>query len=96
MLFRLITAWVCNLIDTIATVHLYTVYDGEELNPISAWLLSQSTTTFTVVKMVVMTLAVAFAWWRKDMKICKVASWILFVEYLLVAFYYAIVCAILT
>lgn len=91
MIFRLITAWLCNLIDTIATVHLYTTYNGEELNPISDWFLSQSTADFVVFKMLVMTVAVLFMWWQRDVKFCRVASWILFVEYLLVAFYYFLI-----
>lgn len=95
MLFRLIIAWICNLIDTVATVYLYTNFDGEELNPISDWLLSQSTTVFAAFKIAVMTVAVLFIWWKQDMKFCRVASWILFVEYLLVAFYYLIIFMII-
>ena len=39
MVTRLIITWICNLIDTAATLHLYLVYGGVELNPISAVLL---------------------------------------------------------
>lgn len=104
MLFRLIVAWLCNLIDTIATAYLYTNFDGEELNPISAWLLSQSVTTFVAFKLIVVTYAVVFMWWKRDLIIsvtlarrkidipfCKITSWMLFVEYLLVAIYYLVV-----
>ena len=93
MFIRLIIAWICNLIDTIATVHLYTNYDGTELNPISSALL-QSPPVFIAFKLVVMTIAVAFLWWKQDWVLCKVLSWILFIEYLLVAFYYLIVYTI--
>ena len=94
MLFRLITAWICNLIDVISTVHLYMNYDGTELNPISAVLL-QSPQVFTVFKLVVMTIAVAFLWWKQDWALSKVVSWVLFIEYLLVAFYYLMIYTII-
>ena len=95
MVYRIVIAWICNLIDTIATAHLYMNHEGEELNPISNWLLEQSVTTFVACKLIIMTLAALFMWWKQDMKFCKVASWILFVEYLLVAFYYAIIFMII-
>lgn len=90
MNIRLIVAWICNLIDVIATLHLYTQYNGKEINPISAFLL-KSPPVFVTVKIVTMSIAVAFMWWRKDWKISKVLSWILFIEYLLVALYYLII-----
>lgn len=94
MVTRLILAWLCNLIDVIATVYLCTYCNGEELNPISAELLN-SPPLFIAFKLIVMTIAVLFMWWRQDTKFCKVASWILFIEYLLVAFYYVIVFTII-
>lgn len=87
MLFRLITAWLCNLFDVYSTLYFYTYFEGEELNPISAWLL-QSPPLFVIVKLTVMTIAVAFCWWKRDWKLCEAVSWILFVEYMLVAAYY--------
>lgn len=93
MFIRLIIAWICNLIDTIATVHLYTNYDGTELNPISAVLL-RTPLVFIAFKLIVMTIAVAFLWWKQDWMLCKVLSWVLFIEYLLVVFYYLIVYTI--
>lgn len=94
MFIRLIIAWICNLIDTIATVHLYTNYDGTELNPISAVLL-RTPQTFVTFKLVVMTIAVAFLWWKRDWNLCKVMGWILFIEYLLVVFYYLMIYTII-
>lgn len=90
MILRLIITYLCNLIDTVSTVYFYTVYEGTELNPISAAMLTQSPVLFIVFKLIVMTIAVAFMWWKKDWKFCKIASWILFIEYLLVAIYYLI------
>lgn len=95
MLIRLITAYLCNLIDTIATVYFYIVYDGTELNPISAELL-RSPPLFVAFKLIVMTIAVTFIWWKRDWKFCKVTSWVLFVEYLLVTIYYIILIALIT
>lgn len=90
MLLRLIITYLCNLIDTIATVYFYIVYEGTELNSISAAMLTQSPALFIAFKLIVVTIAVAFMWWKKDWKFCKVASWVLFIEYLLVAIYYLI------
>jgi hypothetical protein len=95
MLFRLITTWVFNLIDTVATVYFYNNYDGTELNPISAAMLTQSPALFIAFKLIVMTIAVAFMWWKRNWKFCKVTSWILFVEYLLVAIYYLVITILL-
>ena len=95
MKIRLAIIWVCNLIDTIATVYLCNHFDGEELNPISDWFLSQSTDMFVIFKMIVVTYAVIFMLWKQDMKFCKIASWILFVEYLLVAIYYMFIYSVL-
>jgi hypothetical protein len=87
MLFRLIAIWICNLIDTIATVYLYVNYDGTEINPICAELL-KNPPLFTIVKVAIMSIAVLFLLWKKDWILCKIASWILFIEYLLIAIYY--------
>lgn len=87
MIARLITIWICNLIDTISTLYFYTYHGGIELNPISAELL-HSPQLFVTFKLFIMTIAVTFLWWKQDLKFCKIASWILFVEYLLVVFYY--------
>lgn len=90
MLTRLLITYLCNLLDIVATLHLSATQNGEELNPIAAWLL-QFPPLFVTVKMVVMTTAVAFMWWKRDWRLCEIASWILCIEYLLVACYYLIV-----
>lgn len=93
MAFRLIIAWLCNFIDTAATLHLY-AQGHEELNPISSILL-QSPPLFATFKLTTMTIAVMFCWWKRDWNLCKVASWIFFIEYLLVAIYYMFVYLLL-
>ena len=95
MSIRLITAWLCNLIDTAATLHLYLVYEGEELNPISAFLLRQSPALFIAYKLVMMTSAVVIIWWKRDWKLSQAASWVLFISYLAAALYYLFVYLIL-
>lgn len=92
---RLAIAYLGNLIDTAATLHLYLVYEGEELNPISAWLLSKSPTLFVTYKLVMMTLLVVLTWWKRDWLLSKFASWIVFVSYVSVSLYYLFVYAIL-
>lgn len=94
MAFRLIIAWLCNFIDTAATLHLYLVYEGEELNPISAFLL-QWPPLFVAYKLVLMTILVALLWWKREWKLCEVISWIFSIEYLLVAIYYMFVYLLL-
>lgn len=87
---RLFLTYLANLIDTMATVHLYLTYDGTELNPISAWLLQWSP-GFVLAKLLIVPGALIFIWWKQDWWFCKAASWILCIEYGLVATYYLIV-----
>lgn len=91
---RLITAWLCNLFDVAATLHLYLVYEGEELNPISAFLLPYPP-LFIAYKLVMMTSAVVLLWWKRDWKLSQAASWVLFINYLAAALYYLFVYLIL-
>lgn len=92
---RLITAWLCNLFDTAATLHLYFNYEGEELNPISAFLLRQSPALFVTYKLVMMTLLVVLLWWKRDWKLSQAVSWLPFVNYLAISLYYLYVYLIL-
>ena len=87
MLFRLIIAWFCNLFDVICTLYFYTNYDGEELNPISAWLL-QWPPVFVTVKIVGMTVLVGLLLYKKEWLFCRIVEWWLFVVYTLTAAYY--------
>ena len=85
---RLIVAWLGNLIDTIATVYLTSYCDGMEINPISAVMLEKPF-LFILVKVLMMTISAIFIWRFRDRPFFKVTSWMLFVEYLAVAIYYA-------
>ena len=90
---RLITAWLCNLIDTAATIHLFLQYGNWELNPISAWLLGRSPLLFAGYKLLCMTALVVLCWWKRDWKLSKAASWLVFVNYTAVTVYYMAVYA---
>jgi hypothetical protein len=87
MVYRLITAWLCNLFDVICTLYFYFNFDGEELNPISNWLL-QWPPAFVVVKLVGMTVLVALLLYKKEWLLCQIIEWYLFIAYLLVTVYY--------
>jgi hypothetical protein len=87
MLFRLITAWICNLFDVVSTLYFYFNFDGEERNPISAWLL-QWPPLFVAVKIVGMTVLVGLLLYKKEWLFCRIVEWWLFVVYMLTAAYY--------
>ncbi len=89
MIYRILIAWIGNLIDTVATVQLYTRGLGVEINPLSAWLL-RCPVVFVVVKMALMSIAVWSCWRERRRKVFQVASWVLCTEYLAVAAYYAV------
>lgn len=91
---RLILTWLFNLIDTVATLYLYLFHNGVELNPISAILL-KSPELFATVKLSAMTVVVWLILQKRDLAVSKAASWILFIEYLLVAIYYMFVFMII-
>lgn len=91
---RLITAWLGNLIDIFATMHLMAYIGGEEINPISAFLLQQPP-LFIIIKLLSATIAVLGIWYFRDRKIFKILSWIFFIVYLLVLTYYGAIAAIL-
>lgn len=87
MLFRLITVWICNLFDVICTLYFYTNFDGEELNPISNWLL-QWPPVFVAVKLIGMTVLAVLLLYKKEWLLCQIIEWYLFIAYLLVTIYY--------
>lgn len=86
---RAVIAWWCNLFDTAVTACLWvTLGPGGELNPISAWLLSQSVGLFVAVKLGLMSIGLMGCWIFRERRICQIAVWVAFIEYLLVAGYY--------
>lgn len=83
-----------NLVDTLATLHLYRTRMFEELNPIMALLL-QNPFPFAIIKISVMTLILLRLWQVREDKKSKIAinigCWI----YGLIALYYAILIVLL-
>lgn len=91
---RLAIAYLGNLIDTAATLHLYLNDLGEELNPISIVLL-RCPPAFVAYKILMMTAAVVLIWLKRDLILCIIMSWFLCVIYILTAAYYLFCYAIL-
>ena len=84
---RLIAIYVFNLIDIIAT--LTTTQSGfVEINPVAALLL-QSTVLFVEVKFAAGLLVVCWLWHNRSHRLARLASWIVFIMYGVVALYYA-------
>ena len=84
---RLIATGVFNLLDTIAT--LVTTQNGfVEVNPVAAFLL-QSPVLFAAVKFAAGLVVVCWLWHNRVHRLARVASWIVFIMYGLLALYYA-------
>ena len=86
---KLLLIWLCNLIDTFATLCLYQTGMFEELNPVMALLLHHPF-LFTIIKISVITIVLLRLWKEREDKKAQIAinvgCWI----YGLVALYYAI------
>lgn len=84
--------WICNLVDTVATLSLYETGLFEELNPFMAYLL-QTPFLFGVVKISVITIILLRLWQVREEKKAKIAinigCWI----YGFIALYYVFIFA---
>ena len=87
MKIRLYLIFCFNIIDIVSTLYVIQ-HGGIELNPICAWLL-QWPLVFVVSKIAVATLLLILLWVLQEYKVARFASWILFIEYTYIAFYYA-------
>lgn len=86
---RIVITWLCNLFDTAVTACLCVTFGpGGELNPVSAWLLSQSVGLFVAVKIGLMSIGLLGCWLGRERRICRALVWVAFVEHLLVVGYY--------
>lgn len=83
----LIIAWLCNLIDTIATVYL-TNLGYIEANLLMSCLLAHPV-IFVLVKMILMTGLLLFLWLRRTDKHAKPMATVATVVYGAIAVYYA-------
>lgn len=79
--------WLCNLIDTVATVYLHSVYMYLETNPVMAWLL-QWPWLFIFVKIAAMTAVALWLWRERGNCYARAAAWVAAAVYGAVALYY--------
>lgn len=90
---RLIATAVFNIIDIIAT--LITTQNGfVEVNPVAALLLNEPN-IFLFVKFTLVTALLLYLWVNRQHRLARVASWIAFSMYGLLALYYAVVFYVL-
>ena len=82
----LIIAWLCNLIDTIATVYLTSI-GYVEANPVMAQLLSYPL-LFITVKTLLMTGLCAYLWLKRTDKHAKPLATLAAIVYGAIAVYY--------
>jgi hypothetical protein len=88
----LVILWVCNLIDTVATLYYTQAGLLVEINPIMAALL-ESPPAFVCVKIVGMTAICGYLWMFRRFKIARCGAFVGAVVYIGLAIYYAVVTA---
>ena len=88
----LIIAYLGNIIDTVATLYLYSK-GGRELNPFMAMLL-QSPWMFAVVKISVVTIIVIRLWTCRESKNAQIAAWVAAAIFGALSLYYGVMIAI--
>ena len=88
----LIIAYLGNIIDTVATLYLYS-QGGRELNPFMAMLL-KSPWMFAVVKISVVTLVVIRLWTCRESKNARIAAWVAAAIFGALSLYYCVIFAI--
>ena len=88
----LIIAYIGNIIDTAATLYLYSK-GGLEINPFMALLL-KSPWMFAVVKISIMSILVMRLWACREDKTAKIAAWVAAAIYGALSLYYCVIFAI--
>ena len=92
---RLISTAVFNLIDTFSTLFLTQTLGLEEANPACRSLLSVSVVLFFAWKLVIPNLALWALWELRENKLARIATWIPFVVYGLLAAYHGFIVYVL-
>lgn len=87
MVTLLSIAWLGNLMDTVATVCLHSVYGYMEGNPVMAWLL-QWPWLFIFIKLAAMTAVALRLWCERVSRYARAAAWVAAAIYGAVALYY--------
>lgn len=90
---RIITIFICNIIDAAATLFLYSTGLFVELNPIMRYFL-QNPIIFIIVKIGVAAIILYRLWQANEEKLARIVINICWIEYLLIAIYYFINCLI--
>lgn len=90
---RILTIFICNIIDMVATLFLFSTGLFIELNPVMNFCL-QWPIVFVIVKIGVATWICNKMWRYREEKLAQVTINILWIEYLLLAIYYFIICAL--
>lgn len=90
MKFRLITAYMLNIFDLIATMYLVHAYGvAIEGNVLGRWLIQ--TNLVYVVKIAVVGLALLLLWKFKNNKLAIVGSWVILITFSLLAVYHVFI-----
>lgn len=86
---RILSIFICNIIDTISTLLFNSTGMFVELNPVMRYFL-QEPILFVYVKMGIVILILTRIWYETDNKYVRIAINICYIEYLLLAIYYFI------
>ena len=84
---RIISIFICNIIDTVATLCFYSTGLFEELNPVMRYLL-QWPVIFVLFKMGIVVIISLRLWQQREHKLARIVINICWIEYLLLAIYY--------
>ncbi len=88
MKLQLFIIWLLNLFDYIMTVRAVNKYDVDvEANPIMRFAL-QNDILFFIMKILLVTFWLFVMYRYRDMKICKIGSWVLLAVYGALAIYH--------
>lgn len=90
---RILTIFLCNIIDTVATLCLYSTGMFVELNPVMRYFL-HSPTAFIIFKMSLVIIVLIRLWQERNDRLAQIVINICWIEYLLLAIYYVVICAL--
>lgn len=90
---RILSIFICNIIDVIATLGLYSTGIFYEVNPIMRCLI-KFPIAFIIFKITIVSVALLKLWEEKDDRVAQIAINICWIIYLLLAIYYVVNCAL--
>jgi len=90
---RILSIFVCNIIDTIATLLFYSTGLFIELNPVMRYFL-QTPILFVIFKMGIVIAILYKLWHVTNARYARIAINICWIEYLLLALYYFNLCIV--